>query len=192
MSLDNYLTESISATFSKINTYKDFHDEEYAILEGFYSKQLSDELFLFSQYSDLILKFDVSKMECIEKLKIKSDYTKIGVIPAKISKSNVADFGKVMSKKLQSEGSIFDLFFDESENKFYLIVCHDFKIKEGQTTDYRPFSIIVLTKEFTKIKEINFEYGTHSPNFCLMTKKGLLVLNKYENEDDPKVFSVFK
>jgi hypothetical protein len=192
VSLDNYLTDSISATFSKKNTYKDFHQEDYAILEGFYSKQIKDEVFVFSQYSDLVLKLDATTMECIEKFKIKSDYTNIGVVPLKVKNGSHINFGKVMSKKLQSEGSIFDLLFDESENKFYLIVCHDFKIKEGQSTDYRPFSIIFLTKKFEKIKEINFEYGTHSPYYCMITKKGLLVLNKYENEEDPKIFSVYK
>lgn len=192
IAVNNYLTDSISITFSKENNYKKFLEKPSAFSEAFYFREIEGELLLFSHYSNLILRLDKETMGVLDKTIVISDYTTVGVQPIEFSKDNHTSFGKVNSQKLQSEASIFDLLYDYRKKLFYIIVAHDFNKKKNQDIKYRPFSILTYDNNFKKIKETKFEYGTHSPYYCLATQKGLLVLKSYEDEKDPKVFTIYE
>ena len=191
IAVNNYLTDSISITFSKENNYKKFLEKPSAFSEAFYFREIEGELLLFSHYSNLILRLDKKTMDLVDKIKVISDYSTVGVQPVELSKDNHAAFGKVSSQKLQSEASIFDLLYNEKKELFYVILAHDFSKKEGQDIKYRPFSILMYDKNLKKVKETKFDYGTHSPYYCIATQKGLLVLNRYEDEKDKKIFDVY-
>lgn len=192
IAVNNYLTDSISITFSKENNYKKFLEKPSAFSEAFYFREIEGELLLFSHYSNLILRLDKETMGVLDKTIVISDYTTVGVQPIEFSKDNHTSFGKANSQKLQSEASIFDLLYDYRKKLFYIIVAHDFNKKKNQDIKYRPFSILTYDNNFKKIKETKFEYGTHSPYYCLATQKGLLVLKSYEDEKDPKVFTIYE
>lgn len=189
--LDDFTSDSLTIFYSSKNTYKHLFSSPRIFLEGFSTKEIKNDFFYYSWYSDKILKFNKSTMEFVDQYLIESNFTKIGAKPLQITKKNNNNVGKAVSQKLQSEGNVCDLLYDKFSEKFYVIVLHDFNIKENQSINFRPFSILVYSKEFKKIKEIKFDYGTHRPYNCIQTSQGILVLNKYKNETDPKVFSLF-
>lgn len=190
--INNFLTDSISYTFSKQNHYRSFTEKPKIFSEGFNCKQINNRTFIMSNYTNFMLIYDKNKLKVIDKISIFSDFTAIGREPLNIDDSSFAS--KETFEKAKMAGAITNLFYNYKTKEYFVVVRHqiekDFIYKEKE----RPFSIIKYDKNFNKISEviINQNKLDYFGYKLIQTQSRIMILNN-KNTDDKKIsFTIFE
>lgn len=190
--INNFLTDSISYTFSKQNHYRSFTEKPKIFSEGFNCKQINNKTFITSNYTNFLLMYDINKLKVKGKIPIFSDFTTIGREPLNIDDPSFAS--KENFEKAKMAGAITGLFFNYKTKEYIVIVRHqiekDFIFKEKE----RPFSIIKYDNNFSKINEVvinqdKLEYFGYK---LIQTRNGIMILNNKNTNDKNISFTIFE
>jgi len=169
-------TDSLKFNFV-IEDYAYRHYEQGEFIFRFNDfKVIKDKLFVLPFELDKISVYSINGFEHLEDVKITSKYTEIGQNPLTIKEYlNESDF-------YQTIGRVQNIFYNEEQEQFYVVVSHAFKneteLKAMENGKFRAFSIIVYEKNFDNSREFVFEANTYAGSRSYMTSEGLLIERK--------------
>ncbi len=177
ISLANVLDSSIKIEYHLQHFYKQISKEVRVFAEPpFYTIQ-NNALFVYSLYSDTLFQYSRDDFSLKNKIKISSDFTKIGTSLMKINENNIRNGQDSVTFKINREGRIIKFIYSPSKNKYYCIVKHQV-LKENVDTQKNPFSIAVYDTNFIKLDEHLFNDNNYDYNHALFTNNGLMLLKK--------------
>src|SRR5690606_17681612 len=96
--VNNIYSDSIIGTFRVEGLYKNLYNTPFSFTEPNFYRIINDAIFVFSTYSDNFLIFDANTFELIKKVKLSSDYTKIGIEPTPLNKENLLNGQEVLNQ----------------------------------------------------------------------------------------------
>ncbi|MDR1006370.1 MAG: DUF4221 domain-containing protein [Bacteroidales bacterium] len=171
--------------------YKNIGNEKDWIISSDFNFTIDDEnnkMIAQSRWSNKLFIINLHSMKQEMIVKIESDYTTIGTKP--IANNNTFAY-KTAVLLDHTNGEIEKVYFDPFRSLYYVQVSHT--NKQAKEEERVPsWSLIIMNKQFVKIKEVFFKAGEYLyyGNF-LITKQGILIpkINN-EDEDDP-TFTLF-
>src|SRR5690606_40062218 len=122
------------------------------------------------------------------KVKLSSDYTKIGIEPIPLEEESFSNLQEITNQKARKVGYTEDILYDEKSKRYFVMQHHE------NTNRFRShqFSIIILDENFEKTVEIPFKEGKIKNWSPIKTDRGLMFCSNSntDNEDDPKIFYI--
>ncbi|MDR2684158.1 MAG: hypothetical protein LBB53_02100 [Prevotellaceae bacterium] len=149
-------------------------------------KVINNNIFILSREKPLIFKYFGKNYEKIEKIKVISKYTDLDYMPVS-PKEVFCDFTtnqnnyEKYNENNKLRGQVFNIFFNEKEQKYYVFVWHKQKNMEEYNKNGKNYSIITYNRNFKKLKEYLINTDLYAFGKAVMTSKGLLIQRKEQN-----------
>ncbi|WP_264558131.1 hypothetical protein [Flavobacterium sp. N2270] len=156
---------------------------QYFEMTSFYAYK--DKLYVMSGYSNFLFIYDRSTLQLIDKVKINSSYTNIGVKAFTLEKKAFSkDYHELYSKY----GFINKVVVHD--NFIYLVMNLNVNGEDIHISEY-PFSIIKYDLNFNKVNEIAFKDKTYCGSSVLITNEGILMENLKKSTDEKTIYTLF-
>ena len=186
-SYDSYVFVSVEGlfgskpklTFGLKDFYHEINDDPFYLIGGMFTI-VKDYIYVFRYFSDNIFIIDKNTLELINKVKLTSAYTTIGIKPPVTSED--FDYLKTVSRQ---KGTIQRLLYDETKDEFYVILTKDIK-EEKEEGSYRPFVVQCYDKNFKLKVEKEFGASKYSPFIAYLVEGELMLYKKNNNSNSLK------
>lgn len=152
--ISNIFSDSVSLNFG----FKDFKSKLYG--NSYYPIDLiniyhiNNRHLLTSIYSNHLYEFDYNSLELINIFTLKSNYSKLKIIPITFDEYLSDSKKNSFNNCLQSQGQIQWISYDYRNSKYYIIARHDRDSSQIINNIY-PFSILLLDKTMNVSCESN-------------------------------------
>lgn len=175
ISLSNLLDSNVKIDYHLHNFYKQISKETRIFAEPpFYTVQ-NQSIFVYSIYSDYLFHYSKTNFSLQNKIKISSDFTKIGTSLMKLNETNLQNGQDSATYKINYEGRIIKLMYYTARNQYYCLIKHQ-QFNQTLASSLKSFSLLIYNSNFIKLKEYAFENTNYDYNNALLTTKGLLLL----------------
>lgn len=195
--VNDYISQTPNVEFGLFSFYNQISEFPKVFVEPPFFKILNDKIFVFSTYSDFLFVVNPYDLEILEKIKITSRYTDIGIKAPSISMETIPYLEKIINDEARTKGYINRIYYNTIDKEYIVEVVHELKKDDVSKANivFRPFSIIVFNESFTKYNEFNFPKDKYNGGFSALTQEGLMIAKKpnlkIQSNDHEKTFSIF-
>ncbi|WP_445720148.1 hypothetical protein [Flavobacterium sp.] len=160
------------------NYYQYFFENYGSFTERFYAYSFNDEYVIPPNYSDnfIVFKKDLKSHKII---KLQSKYCTNNRIKPLISETKNFKYARIQN-----------IFYSEKVEKYFVILRHELKENDEKYRLSRPFSIIVLNREFEKIDEKAILDDSFTNHLSFNINDKIYIKQNLKNESK-NIFSVF-
>lgn len=180
--------DSITGAFRLKGIYKNLYNIPFSFTEPNFYRVINNKIFFFTTYSDNFLIFDVNTFELIKKVKLSSDYTRIGIEPIPLDTESLGNLQEITNQKARKVGYTEDILYDDKAKNYYIMQHYENKNRFRS----HQFSIIILDENFEKTNEIPFTDNKIKNWVPIKTDRGLMFCSNSntDNSDEPKIFYI--
>lgn len=173
--VEGLFSNDLKVTFGFKNFHHYISKSPYYIFGHTFFTRAKNKVYIFGPFSNYILVIDINSLQLVEKIKLTSSYTTIGMEPA-VNQKLLRNRNKIARKK----GVIQKVLFNDKKNEFYVILTKDIE-REKEEGAFRPFVIQRYNENFILIGEKEFEAGKYSPFKAYVVEGKLMLYKKNTN-----------
>lgn len=144
-------------------------------------------ILITSIYSDSLYVFNTNSGFISNTVPLISNFSKIGLKPINPFKATQKDFDEAVGK----QGFVYGISNNDYKKEFY-ITCFHATSQLRKTMKNPPWSIIAVSNDFKRIKEINIDYEKYETRQITVSNQGFFLKRYKEKNNNYSQYDEFK